>query len=888
LAGLRIIVTFHTIPLPIAEFIDNDNCFGNGTKWISRNLNDIKVSGNSFSFPKQLGEGIDTKENNVPKTPKTSTLTVITTKKKEKRVMISVETKKGHAQLPVSEKVLSNDLLPIFKKMPDDLNNEQVKYEMDKGLVSKVWKHDGEWQGQTPKPSYANPRYQSQAQRGQRHQRQREMKKPPRTAALPEAFHNPYNFVPALRRDKINNELGDAAPKGHHAYHPNHWSGWVEVELKTATPLLIPDAAQVSTNREDHKTFPIRVDANGAPYLPPTSLKGMLRAAYETVTNSRFGVFEKHDSQLAYRMDARKGVEMIPALVEKGPTGLQLRLLPNSTSIGYNGAPQNGPMYAAWLPRYQKYFPKARHHQDKHESERALRYSDKTLPQHGNPVWVRCEEQQHRSGRFSFLTVTAIQRRNEKEKTLSGYQPGIVCITGRNMMNKHEERVFLLNRNDPRIDLLPRLLKGWETLVENYQKIHADDLQKRKNAGHDSGDYLGHEPGKTGWSRHIEPKNGDSKLKEGSLCYARVERQSSSYKLLGLYPVMISRDLFNEAPKDLLHSSLHPAADYPELSPADRVFGWVNQHKDGKGAWKGQLRIEPATCEQSQNAIERFGKDGVPLAILGEAKPQQTHFYVAHNWDGEPLLDGSNKAVGYQNQTQSLRGRKVYPHPAYLAGLHEYWLQPRTDRTQQPVTHQGKRYYQEYRRPTLVENGKDKTRDNQNRSILGWVKPDTTFHFKIHVSNLSEVELGGLLWLLNLDENSYHRLGSAKPLGFGSVRLKIKQMEMRNGESWQKYYQNFLSPEKPVTETNQFIDTYKKEVTTAYKKPFDEVPFIKAFKVALRGFDNNLPVHYPRLSEAPNPKGESFKWFVENDRKNGPHLALPALEKERGLPLLGS
>ncbi|HEW98077.1 MAG: TIGR03986 family CRISPR-associated RAMP protein [Candidatus Parabeggiatoa sp. nov. 3] len=829
----------------------------------------------------------------MPEEPKTSTLTIITTTKGKKNVMITVPTKKGSELRPVTEKTLTSELVPLLNKTPDDLKDIEVEYEMEKGIVRKVWKKGGEWSGEIA--SYASPR-KPQA-RQDRSARNRPQGMQPRQAPFQdkEAFHNPYNFVSVLPRSKVINDLGDSEPKGHHAYHDDHWSGWLDIQLTTATPLLMPNAALVSTNEADHHTFPVRVDTNGAPYLPPTSIKGMLRSAYETVTNSRFAIFEKHNSPLAYRMDARKGIEMVPAVVENGSSKLQLRLLSNNTTIGSNGAPMNSVMYAAWLPRYQKYSSRDQHPRtDKEESKRALRYPDNTLPQHGDKVWIRCDQQQHRSGRFSFLKVTDIQQRRSGETAPSSFQAGIVCITGPNIMNKHEERVFLLTQNDPSLDLTPSLIAGWDSLIENYQHIHADELRKRKTDKRNPNDYLGHEPGKTGWSRHIDPHN-QSQLKEGSLCYVRVAHaDNEDYQVLGLYPVTISRDLYPEKPANLLHESLHSATDYKALSPADRVFGWV--HQQGKGAWKGQLRIEPAQCEVGSQAIEHFGNDGVPLAILGEAKPQQSHFYVAHNWQGDPLPDGHDKSVGYQKRTQGLRGRKVYPHHAHLAGLHEYWVKPETDRTQKPMLYQGKKYYQEYRRPTAVEGSKNKTRDIQNRSILGWIKPETAFRFKIQISNLSSVELGALLWLLNLDKDYYHRLGSSKPLGFGSVHLQIKNMGLRKGQDWVDFYQDFLETDRQpclcdINEAQPHIEAYKQAVFEAYgrpfgKKSFEEVSFIKAFKVALRGFRNGLPMHYPRLDEKPNPNGETFKWFVQNEKTRGPHLALPALETERGLPLL--
>src|SRR5262249_10344629 len=139
------------------------------------------------------------------------------------------------------------------------------------------------------------------------------------------------------------------------------------------------------------------------------------------------------------------------------------------------------------------------------------------------------------------------------------------------------------------------------------------------------------------------------------------------------------------------------ATGLKELSPADRVFGWVSQ--SGQGAYRGNVRVGPVICESSPaDAVERFPGDGLPLAILGQPKEQQARFYVAASQQGEAQADDiSKEEAGYQHG-KGLRGRKVYLH---YAGLPEgHW------------------------------------RDNQNRSILGWVNEGTSFSFDLHVTNL--------------------------------------------------------------------------------------------------------------------------------------------------------
>ena len=58
---------------------------------------------------------------------------------------------------------------------------------------------------------------------------------------------------------------------------------------------------------------------------------------------------------------------------------------------------------------------------------------------------------------------------------------------------------------------------------------------------------------------------------------------------------------------------------------------------------------------------------------------------------------------------------------------------------------------------------------------------------------------------------------------------------------------------------------------------------LESFVSACRGFDDKLPVHYPRIQEEPKDEGKSFEWFVDNNK--GRRLALPNLAKEIGLPI---
>jgi len=689
------------------------------------------------------------------------------------------------------------------------------------------------------------------------------------------SFHNPYNFVPALPRDGITGELGDHEPVGHYVLHSNRYTGAIRVKMTVQTPLLVPDAARAEDYPDDHKSFPIRVDADGKPYISPTSIKGMLRSAYEAVTNSRLAVFPGHEAsqgrnatghgaRLAFRRPAR--VEVVPARIEAcDDQQLTIRVL---SKLWLNSA--------AKLPRYAQWCAPNKNTR-KGEETAALRYPDRSLPQHGDHVRVTVNDK----GR-----VTRILR-YEESKPADGDE-GWVLITEPNIANKKFERVYVVSNRDRFLRFQGaeafRIRQMWNELINDYRQTHVKDLEERQKKKKKPTDYLGDTPGRTAWSRQVWDEQYQQ-LHEGALCYVRINGNT----ITGIYPVSISRDLYSVSPLSLLHSSLRPATNLSQLSPADRVFGWVNQQ--GKGAYKGNVRIGPVTCVTPKDeAIETFGPPGLPLAILGQPKPQQARFYVAKSPKGEAQQNGLTKEKAGYSPGKGLRGRKVYPHHNGLPDGH--WDNATEDRTERAANG----HFQEYRRPKL--KGKEQ-RDNQNRSIQGWVKPGTEFTFEIHVTNLSKVELGALLWLLSLPENCFHRFGGGKPLGFGSVRLEIESSHLHDGNDWKRIYSTLDDTTPNQANRDEIVGAFQEAVRTAYgssSSGFENVPFIAAWLKTAAGHADDLPTHYPRARKKkqgdpvpPHPEGLAYEWFVANERtgKNGgPHVSLPDLAHDTGLPML--
>jgi CRISPR-associated protein (TIGR03986 family) len=670
-------------------------------------------------------------------------------------------------------------------------------------------------------------------------------------------FHNPYNFVPALPRDGkvVDTGLGDRSPMGHHAYFPEHWSGSIAVKLTTKTPLLLHDASQMKVDQNGHKTLPMRLGVDGRPYIAPTSIKGMLRSAYEIVTNSRLSVFVGHEDCLAYRNPPAPSTknkkedkpDLIPAIVVRSKT-------------------TGKPLFQ--LLRYDKiadHTVKLYRYGDAKDAEGKAKFYEgtRTLPQHGEQVWVT-----HNNGGFA---TKIVHREGSNKPDGEGWKRGWAYITGENINGKKYERVFIDNSNHDVIEIQKEHHRIWQQLICNYQTTNKRAMEKRKNQGIPLDKHCGDKPGEVAFSRHIY-QPGSETLKPGTLCYVVLDKDGD---IASLAPVTISRQLYEISPDRLLDDSLRPATAMERLSPCDRVFGWVNQ--SGSGSYKGQLRISSVQC-LSSNAIEEL-REPMPLAILSSPKPEQARFYIAEDRAGQPLGKGMPKAKGY-SEKHSIRGRKVYPHHQNLDA-------------------------KEWQRTGGVK-------DDQNCSIQSWVKPDSSFTFTLDVTNLSAVELGALLWMLDLQrqvgEAHYYRLGAGKPLGFGSVALEVDwgKTVLHQGQDLRDYYSsltgsltNSLTGDLSHSDAlMNCIDAYKQAFHVAYGgsqqggDSFEKITVIQAFCQAAQGFKDGLPIHYPRLEEAKSGDGKEdnpiFDWFVNNESISqsnpGLKLSLPALWNEIGLP----
>lgn len=126
------------------------------------------------------------------------------------------------------------------------------------------------------------------------------------------------------------------------------------------------------------------------------------------------------------------------------------------------------------------------------------------------------------------------------------------------------------------------------------------------------------------------------------------------------------------------------------------------------------------------------------------------------------------------------------------------------------------------------------------------IKANTKFHGKIRFENLSSVELGALLFVLDLPKGHYHKLGMGKPLGLGTIEIKSELVLTNRVKRYQSLFQNDdwnLGIEK--ADKSKFITDFENYVFQQLKienvKTLWEINRLKELKTMLNWENTKKP-----------------------------------------------
>lgn len=172
---------------------------------------------------------------------------------------------------------------------------------------------------------------------------------------------------------------------------------------------------------------------------------------------------------------------------------------------------------------------------------------------------------------------------------------------------------------------------------------------------------------------------------------------------------------------------------------AEAIFGFVRGEKRDKDqARAGRVFVSDATCEKTASDDIWLKNDPIIPKILASPKPTTFQHYLV-----QPKETNAEKS--------KLKHYAKQPGETLIRGHKLYW-------------HQGISPSVELDKPDVSESQKTQIKP---------IKAGVAFKFTIHFENLSDIELGALLWVLNLagDKNYRLSLGMGKPLGMGAVKI---------------------------------------------------------------------------------------------------------------------
>ena len=264
-----------------------------------------------------------------------------------------------------------------------------------------------------------------------------------------------------------------------------------------------------------------------------------------------------------------------------------------------------------------------------------------------------------------------------------------------------------------------------------------------------------------------------------------------------------------------------PCQGSGQICPACDLFGYVNAKGDESHCSKIRF-TDLYVTEKEDDEKSYYACKKITLPALGGPKLGNVDFYL-------------KKPAGatFWSYDYHIKDKEVVMEDGELRGRKFYWHHRAVDFNKLPF------------------KGVEKT--NLNHTVRP-VKADVSFSGKLYFDGISQKQMQQLIWLLNCEKEGLgFKLGSAKPLGLGSITCKVdgvheRKIELKNG---------FLR--------------YAVESIAVPEDTYEEVGFSQSVKNAFYRMAGLSPtfgekeITYPKtLNQKNQPNGEGFQWFITN------------------------
>lgn len=291
--------------------------------------------------------------------------------------------------------------------------------------------------------------------------------------------------------------------------------------------------------------------------------------------------------------------------------------------------------------------------------------------------------------------------------------------------------------------------------------------------------------------------------------------------------------------------------DNSKLDFAEALFGYVAEDDAEKklrekhklaSAYAGRISVTSAHVTEERD--DYYDREFIPK-ILGSPKPTTFQHYLVQP---QGVRTPMNHLLHYGDRT-SIRGHKLY----WRQRINGVSAAEEQDKSKNPE------------------------RSTQH-TIMKPVRTGVEFAFRVYFENLSDAELGALVWVMTLgnDPEARHQLGMAKPLGLGVVQLQSRLFlteRQKHEEELGRYQKLFnedgswYTAEYEITADEQveLMAIFKETIHTQLGIDFDNDERIKELKAMLK-------------LRQPNSKLFSYM-RIENDRKENEYQGRPVLPR---------
>jgi CRISPR-associated protein len=710
-------------------------------------------------------------------------------------------------------------------------------------------------------------------------------------------FHHAYNGIPTRRSDAPFLRDGEPAPLDHLAR--DTYSGTLKLTIETKTPLITawrdPDGRLVVPSASGKKEGALSDDDDAI--IPATSLKGVLSAAYEAVTQSRFRVFDNDERQAQFRYTTDHPQRWQKNDIRRWKTGFlrvalgdeghkwsihlqQCALLPDSINAEVNFAVKE-----TEVENLLKSLRESTPHLSQVDSFEAFKQELPNKTKNGSKKGTRKETKLIVSNIHNINICTSKSPKQATPQSIKceGYvvrlttvpESGFLTNEDRLMSTKYNEYIFYTDKGTPkahpiqldvnsafvatileaaRIASNPKTNKGAHHTLINRAISHIkqngkdQDLSKRltpENIYEFLLDEAGHDPGIPVFARKRSNE-------EWEVAFSQLGRSATP----GSLPPSRLAEIGN----------VTPAQSIEEASATDRLWGFVSQNSSDNTspAFKGRIYLTNAFLqpqEGKKHLQHRQGSSGWVPSILAGPKPWTAQPYL-RNTDGSGIFD-TERSECFTNQHSLIR--KTYP------------------------TH---RFLLTNKRQSILKQITPARQLSSSETLIGsYVDTGAKFESTLRFEGLSAEELSVLLWLLDPEkivpehqraagELGFFHLGLGKPLGLGTVCIRAKVSTLISSKTLAGCYRdlksvlNFDKSMRSETERNSLdaeIASIKKKLppTISGQKSLA----VKAFVRSAYGWKGDEdaekdPVAYSPYTFHPKKRGIShvIRYFTEYEK----------------------